>query len=144
MWLGVSYGASGAQALEEGNPLDRTIFSLLMVAVFAVLASRSFSWQKFIARNSALVWFLAFGLLSIAWSDFPFACFKKWFRDLGLYGAILLVVSDPYRFEAVGTVLRRGGYLSLPLSILLIKYYPGLGKAFSAWVGMEYTGVSKS
>src|SRR5215472_12623775 len=65
MWLGLSYG-SATQALEEGNPLDRTIFSLLLMAVVAILFSRSFRWGNFAARNSALVVFLAFALLSVA------------------------------------------------------------------------------
>src|ERR1700757_5094678 len=53
MWLGLDYGSS-TQALEEGNPLDRTIFSLLLVAAFAILVSRSFQWGNFVAQNFAL------------------------------------------------------------------------------------------
>jgi exopolysaccharide production protein ExoQ len=34
------------------------------------------------------------------------------------------------------------GYLLIPLSIVLIKYYPNLGKCYSAWGGEQYTGVS--
>jgi O-antigen ligase len=39
-------------------------------------------------------------------------------------------------------VLRRACYLLIPLSIVLIKYYPNLGQSFSEWGGQEYTGVS--
>ena len=145
LWLGLSdLRSAQVQALEQGNPLDRTVYSLLTLLVIAILVSRSFPWGNFIARNSALACFLAFALLSVAWSDFPFATFKKWFRDLGVYGLILVVLSDPRPLEAVRTVLRRGGYLSIPLSVVLIKYYPALGKTFSAWGGQEYTGVSTS
>jgi hypothetical protein len=143
MWLGLSYG-SGAQALEEGNPLDRTIFLLLTLAVIIILVSRSFQWRQFFARNSALAFFWAFALLSVAWSDFPLATFKKWFRDTGVYMAVLVVLSDPCPLEAVRTVLRRVCYLTVPLCIVLIKYYPYLGKAFSDWGGQDYTGVSTS
>ncbi|MGC2245680.1 MAG: O-antigen ligase family protein [Terriglobales bacterium] len=143
MWLGLSYG-SGAQALEEGSPLDRTIFLLLTVASFAILLSRSFQWGKFLRQNSALALFLAFALLSVTWSDFPLATFKKWFRDVGVCMAALVVLSDARPLEAVRTVLRRLCYLLIPLSILLVKYYPNLGKSFSPWGGQEYTGVSTS
>ncbi|PYV66593.1 MAG: hypothetical protein DMG97_29180, partial [Acidobacteria bacterium] len=143
MWLGVSYGTA-TQALEEGNPLDRTIFLLLTVAAIAIPVSRSFQWGNFVVQNSALAFFLAFALLSVAWSDFPLPTFKKWFRDMGVYMAVLVVLSDPRPLEAVRTVLRRVCYLLVPLSILLIKYYPYLGKSFSAWGGQEYTGVSTS
>jgi exopolysaccharide production protein ExoQ len=143
MWLGLS-SSGGMQALEEGSPLDRTIFSLLTVACFAILVARSFQWRKFVAQNLALVSFLTFCLLSVAWSDFPLATFKKWFRDAGIYMAVLVILSDPDRIQAMRTVLRRTCYLLIPLSIILVKYYPGLGKSFSDWGGQEYTGVSTS
>ena len=141
-WLGFSTVSDAVQDLEDGNPLNRTISLLLILLVLAILFSRSFRWGKLVAQNRALACFLAFELMSVAWSEFPLATFRKWFRDLGLYGAILVVVSDPHPVEAVRTVLRRGGYLSIPLSIVLIKYYPALGKTFSPWGGQEYTGVS--
>ena len=64
--------------------------------------------------------------MSVFWSDFPFVSFKRWFRDLGNYLVILVVLSDPHPLEAVRTLLRRLCYLLIPLSILLIKYYPHL------------------
>jgi len=142
MWLGVSSTADAVQALEQGNPLDRTIFLLLALAAFTILVSRSFPWQRFVEQNAALACLLAFGLLSVAWSDFPVATFKKWFRDLGVYIAVLVVLSDPRPLEAVRLVLRRVCYLLVPLSIVLIKYYPGVGRTWSPWGGLEETGVS--
>jgi exopolysaccharide production protein ExoQ len=141
MWLGFS---SGGNALEQGNPMDRTIFLLLTLVATAILLSRSFQWPDFVAQNSTLVFLLAFALLSVAWSDFPLATFKKWFRDTGVVMAVLVVLSDPRPLDAVRTVLRRVCYLLVPLSIMLIKYYPQLGKTFSPWGGQEYTGVSTS
>jgi exopolysaccharide production protein ExoQ len=143
MWLGLSYG-SAAQALEDGNPLDRTILSLLLLAAFAILIRRFFDWRSFVELNSTLALLLAFALLSVAWSDYPLATFKKWFRDIGVIMAVLVVLSDPQPFEAVRTVIRRVCYLIVPLSVVLVKYYPELGKAFSPWGGQEYTGVSTS
>jgi len=46
--------------------------------------------------------------------------------------------------DAVRTVLRRLYYLTMPLSIVLVKYYPNLGETFSVWGDREYTGVSTS
>jgi len=143
MWLGISYG-SATQALEEGSPLDRAIFLLLTGVVIAILVSRSFQWGNFVVQNTAIALFLAFALLSVAWSDFPLPTFKKWFRDMGVYMAVLVVLSDPRPLEAVRTVLHRVCYLLVSLSILLVKYYPYLGKSFSAWGSQEYTGVSTS
>jgi exopolysaccharide production protein ExoQ len=141
-WLGLSFNSNLAQVLEEGSPLDRTIYSLLTLAAFLILLLRSFKWREFVEQNLALVLFLAFALFSVAWSDFPFATFKKWFRDVGAYMTVLVVLSDPRPLEAVRTVLRRLYYLLVPLSVLLVKYYPNLGKAFSESGVQEYTGVS--
>jgi exopolysaccharide production protein ExoQ len=143
MWLGVS-PSGGMQALEEGSPLDRTVFSAMALACFLILISRSFPWQEFVLRNLAFVSFLVFALLSVVWSDFPLATFKKWFRDMGVYMAVLVILSDPRPLEAVRMILRRVSYLLIPLSIVLVKYYPGLGKAFSPWGSQEYIGVSTS
>jgi exopolysaccharide production protein ExoQ len=134
IWLGLVHRGNTINALEEGNPMDRAISSLLILLTIGILFARRFRWGDFFARNSALVAFLSFGLLSVIWSDFPFITFKKWFRDLGMYLVILVVLSDPRPLEAVRTVLRRLCYLLIPLSIVLIKY-TALGKTYSVWSG---------
>jgi O-antigen ligase len=144
LWLGVRHDASAAAALEEGNLVDRVIFSLLLLLAIAILVSRGFQWGEFFARNAALMAFLAFALFSVAWSDFPFVTFKKWFRDLGGYAVVLVALSDPRPLESLRTVLRRVCYLLIPLSMVLIKYYPGLGRVYSVWGTVEYAGVSTS
>jgi O-antigen ligase len=86
-----------------------------------------------------------FGLFSVLWSDFQFIAFKRWFRDLGNYLVILVVLSDPRPLEAVRTVLRRLCYLLIPLSILLIKYFPEMAKHYEIWSGVaEYVGAATS
>ena len=83
--LGTQGNISAAQALEEGNPLDRTIFFLLMLLAIAILLKRSFNWGGFFARNLFLMAFLIFCLVSVCWSDFPLIALKRWFRGLGDY-----------------------------------------------------------
>jgi O-antigen ligase len=83
--------------------------------------------------------------MSVLWSDFPFVSFKRWFRDLGNYLVILVVLSDSRPQEAVQTLFRRLFYLLVPLSILLIKYYPYMGKQYSEWTGATmFVGASTS
>ena len=143
-WLGGGIG-SAAENLEEGNPLDRSIYFVLILLAVGILMSRSFQWGVFFKRNLALMSLLSFALLSVCWSDFPFVAFKRWFRDLGNYLMILVVLSDPLPLEAVRTLLRRLCYLLVPLSILLIKYYSYLAIHYSYWTGeKEYVGVTTS
>jgi len=133
-WVGGQIG-SAAEAFQEGNSLDRTVFLVLIVLAVGILVSRSFRWGNFFARNLMLTSLLLFALVSVLWSDFPFIAFKRWFRDLGHYLAILIALSDPLPLEAVRTLLRRLSYLLIPLSILLIKYYPLQGMQYSEWTG---------
>ena len=132
-----------AQALEEGNPLNLTISSALILLAIGILVSRRFKWDHFLARNVVLMALLSFALLSVLWSDFPFVALKRWFRDLGNYLVILVALSDRRPLEAVRTLLRRLFFLLIPLSVVLIKYYPGLGKSWDPWTGIaEYSGVT--
>jgi exopolysaccharide production protein ExoQ len=143
-WLDGQVGMS-AQAFEEGNPLDRAISSALILLAIGILVSRSFKWGDFFARNFSLLAFILFALVSVCWSDFPLVALKRWFRDLGNYLVVLVVLSDPRPLEAVRIVLRRLSYSLVPLSILLIKYYPELGRHYSLWTGViEYVGAATS
>jgi O-antigen ligase len=144
-WLGGQVGVTASQAFEEGNELDRSIFALLILLAFVVLVSRSFNWARFFTRNFFLMAFLIFALLSVLWSDFAFVAFKRWFRDLGNYLVILVVLSDPHPLEAVRTLLRRLCYLLIPFSILLIKYFPQIGKQYEFWSGNSmFVGAATS
>jgi len=125
----------GAGSLEEGNVLDRTVFSVLMLLAIVILLMRRVNWVKFFSSNLPLIAFLAFGLVSFVWSDFPLVALKRWFRDLGNYFVIFVVLSDPQPFEAIRTLLRRLLYLLIPLSVLLIKYFPNFGKQYDMWTG---------
>jgi exopolysaccharide production protein ExoQ len=143
-WLGSQVGMVG-QALEEGNPLDRAIFSVLILLAVGTLMSRSFNWGGFFTRNLVLMAFLTFALVSVFWSDFPLVSFKRWIRDLGNYIVILVVLSDPHPLNAARTLLRRLCYLLIPLSILLIKYYPEMAKQYGQWSGIAmFSGATTS
>ena len=134
-WLGGTLG-SGYQALENGNPLDRTIDLALILLSIAILILRSFKWEDFYARNTCLVIFLSFALVSVLWSDFPFVAFKRWFKDLGNYLVMLVVISDRRPLQAVQTLLRRLCYLLIPLSAVLIKYFPDISRSYDSWTGV--------
>ncbi|MGB6199853.1 MAG: hypothetical protein WBF35_09925, partial [Candidatus Acidiferrales bacterium] len=143
-WLDIQ-GGTAVQVSEDGNPVDRTILAILIFLAIVVLLSRRFRWGNFLTQNIALVAFVLFALLSVFWSDFPDVCLKRWFRDLGNYFVILVVLSDPRPLHAVRTVLRRLFYLLVPLSIVLIKYFPDIGRGFDTWTGAgTFVGVTTS
>jgi O-antigen ligase len=134
-WLGADLGAAGSQALAEGDPLDRAVFLFLIALAVGILITRSFKWHVFFSRNLFLMAYVLFALLSVCWSDFPFVAFKRWGRDLGNYLMILVVLSDPHPVEAVRTLLRRLCYLVIPLSVVMVKYFPEISKHYDLWTG---------
>ncbi len=143
-WLGVE-GPTAAQMMTEGNGFDRLIYVLLIILALGILSARSFAWGRFFGSNLALTSILLFSLLSVAWSEFPFVAFKRWFRDLGTYLAILVALTDADGLRGIRSLLRRVCYLLVPLSIVLIKYYPEMAKHYDAWSGEAfYIGVTTS
>ena len=146
-WLGgqviAADAAAANNALVQGDPLNRTISLVLFLLGIVILVSRSFQWGSFFRKNWALTAYLIFALVSVLWSDFPFPAFKKWFRDLGNFVMVLVVISDSHPLEALRTLLRRVGYLLIPLCVLLIKYFPDLAKQYDPWTGeSSYCGAA--
>jgi exopolysaccharide production protein ExoQ len=142
-WLGAITGQQWAVNLQDGNPLDRSVDLFLIILAIAILFSRSFEWGSFFKRNTALTAFILFALLSVIWSDFPLVAFKRWFRDLGNYIMVFVVLSDPHPVDAVRTVFRRLAYLLVPLSITLDKYFPAISRIYDEWTGVPmYVGVA--
>jgi hypothetical protein len=134
-WLGDGGGMS-AQAFEEGNALDRSIdIGFILVGTW-ILRSRSFVLRSFFERNLALTAYLGFALLSVVWSDYSFVALKRWIRDLCNILMVLVVLSDSWPAEAVKSTYRRLNYLLIPLSVLLVKYFPQIGKLYADWTGM--------
>jgi len=143
-WLGL-VPTNAATAFEEGSPLDRGFYLLLIGLALWTLTKRQLNWSDVFARNAALMSFLLFALASVLWSDFPFITFKRWIRDLGLYFMVLIVLSDPRPVEAISVVIRRLSYVLLIFSVVIIKYYEYLGIMYDPWTGApEYIGATTS
>jgi hypothetical protein len=146
-WLdwGVIDAATVKNAVEAGNPIDRTVSSVLFLLGIAILLSRSLRWGTLLQKNWALAAYLLYTLMSVVWSDYQFPAFRKWVRDLGNLIMVLVVISDSHPVEALSTLIRRVGYLLIPLSVILIKYFPDLAWQFDPWTGgATYCGAATS
>jgi O-antigen ligase len=134
---------SGSDQQLDGSPLDSSIFLVLIVAGATVLCRRQVDWRMLFRRNHWLFIFFIYLGISVLWSDYPFVAFKRWIKDLGNVVMVLVVLSDDNPIQAVRFLLLRCCYLLLPLSVVLIKYFPGLGRFYDAWVGTAFnTGVA--
>jgi O-antigen ligase len=61
--------------------------------------------------------------------------FKRWIKALGDLAMILIVLTDRDPYTAVKRFLSRVGFLLIPVSLLLIRYYPSLGRAYYTHLG---------
>lgn len=142
-WLNAApLDPNAADQYMEGNPLDRAILTGMVVIGVIVLISRGRKVLAFLRTNWPILLYLLYCAFSIFWSDFPEIAFKRWIKALGDFVMILLVLTDPDRPAAIKYFLGRVGFVLIPTSILLIKYYPVWGRAYDRWEGTQsFTGV---
>lgn len=132
-----------ATGFEDGSPLDRAIFLGLIILALAVLFQRRAAIGTVMRNAWPVVLFFAYCAVSVVWSEYPDVAAKRWFKSLGDLAMILIVATDPDRLNALKRFLARVGFILLPWSILLIKYYGDLGRAYSRWEGTAfYVGVA--
>jgi exopolysaccharide production protein ExoQ len=144
LWLNIfGLPVSGATSVEEGSPLDAWFFFILIAAGVYVLSKRGVRLSEIVGNNQWLIIFLLYCLISIIWSDFPLVAFKRWIKILGHPIMALIVLTEPNPKEAVIRLMKRCAYVVVPVSILFIKYYPELGRAFEPWSGLAInTGIT--
>jgi exopolysaccharide production protein ExoQ len=132
----------GARYL-EGNPLDRALLATLIALGLVVLLRRQQQLGLLLRANLPVLLFFAYCGLSSLWSDYPDVAFKRWFRGLGDVVMVLVILTEVDWVLALKRVLTRVSFLLLPLSVLLIRYYPDLGRGYSmSGEAMFWTGVT--
>jgi len=142
-WLGWGGTYATPDGLAEGSPLDAATFGALEVAGLLILVRRNVSLPAVLSRNPWLGIYLGYCALAILWSDFPFVAFKRWLKVLAQPIMVLIVATEPDVPEALRRLMKRAAYVLVPFSILLIKYYPTLGRSYDGWTGAaSYTGVT--
>ncbi len=146
-WLAAASVAGGIVAspdqLLEGSPLDRYILLSLLGFGLIVLLSRHRQVREVLGRNAPILVFFAYCGISALWSEYIDVSLKRWTKALGDLVMILIVLSERDRMAAIERLLARLAFVLIPVSILLIKYFPDLGRDYSPYTGdVAYTGVT--
>ena len=142
-WLDLFGLHLGAASLEEGSPLDASVYFGLMAAGLYVLHQRRVRLAVLVRNNQWLTIFLLYCFVSIVWSDFPVVALKRWIKVLGHPIMAIIVLSEPDPEEALVRLMKRCAYVIVPVSILFIKYYPQWGRGFESWTGTAVnTGIT--
>lgn len=132
-WLGGS----------ESGRWDPILIAILVICGLVVLSRRPCVWSSIFAHNSAIVVFYLYIAASLFWADAidnPAVKIMRPFGDL-VMATIVATETDPKL--AIVTMFRRTAILLIPLSVVLIKYFPSLGRATDKhWGSDSWVGVT--
>ena len=140
-WLNLGTPNISADAITDGSPVDRAVFILLIIVGVLILRQRRINWNALFTQNAWIWLYFVFGAVSFLWSDYPVVSFKRWIKALGNVIMVLVVLTEERPYLAIGVILKRLAFLLLPLSVLFIKFYPDLGRAYHMGKPM-FTGVA--
>lgn len=147
IWLGAGPMLESPDQFLDGSPLDAVIFAGLEMGALVVLSSRGARCKALLRTNRPLLVFFVYCAVSVLWSDFPFVALKRWVKATGNLVMILVVLTEDDPSAAVKRFLAHTGFLLIPLSALLIKYYPEFGRGFDPWTGRAFNvgvGMNKN
>jgi O-antigen ligase len=149
LWLlytgskGLGYYLNLKTTIEAGSPPDRYFLIFLGIIAIIILLRRNLPLIEIIKRNQLFTIIILYMLISISWSQWPVISLKRWGREVIAFLMAGLLVSEQFPIKAFVSILRRIIYISLPFSILLIKYYPLYGREYNRWTGeLMWIGVA--
>lgn len=131
----------GGSDMEAGSPLDRAFQMGLGCLALIIIAKRHSYWSILIKDNIWVAILISYMLISISWSDIPFISFKRWTREIIAVIIAFFIATEKDPYQAFQSIFRRLIYITMPFSLILIKYYPDLGvfysrDGFRAWNGV--------
>lgn len=137
VWLNLAPAGSNV----EGSPIDAAVYGILSAAAIGVLIRRSNRTRTILAANWPIVIYFAYCLISVTWSYHPDVSLKRWTKAIGDLAMVLVIVTDRQPFASLRRVISRVGFVLLPASLLLIKYYDS-GRGYTPDGAPMNTGVS--
>jgi exopolysaccharide production protein ExoQ len=135
LWLQTAPQTQTPQQYIDGSPLDRFILTMLLMAGIMVLVARWHRVARVLRMNGPLIIFFTYCAVSAFWSDYTNVALKRWVKALGDVVMVLIVLTDRDRVTAIKRLFTRVGFLLMPLSVLLIEFYPNMGRAYMPEIG---------
>lgn len=127
---------------KNDSPVDQFVAACLVASGIIVLALRSRELRRVFKSGWPILIYFSYCLLSASWSDFPGQGLKRWIRAMGDLVMVIIVVTDPQPTAALKRFFSRVGFVLLPASILMLKYYPNISHVYDQWGLQMNTGVA--
>jgi exopolysaccharide production protein ExoQ len=133
-----------AESFDEGNPIEALVNLVLIVAAVLVLWRRRVGVGEVLGQNAWLAVVYLFWFQSIMWSDDPIITLKRLVKDVGNIAMVLVVLSDKCPAETIRAVCVRCAYVCVPLSVVLVRYFPELGRTYTGYNSnqLSFIGVT--
>ncbi|MGH9484685.1 MAG: O-antigen ligase family protein [Terriglobales bacterium] len=143
LWLGLGPVNPTPQQVMEGSPLDAAILGLLLLLALAIVWRRREQVKPILKLAWPILLYFGYCGLSTLWSTYTAISFKRWIKSWGDLAMVLVIATEPDVSAAVRRVFSRAAFVLLPASVLVIKYYPLIGRYYDPWSGEAYNqGVS--
>jgi O-antigen ligase len=142
-WFGYA-NPTGMSAQLDGTQPDRVIFQFMVIASVTVLFFRANRTIALLVKCWPILIYLFYCFVSASWSYYPDISAKRWVKAIGDLAIVLIVATDAEPARAVKQLISRLGFVLLPCSVLLIKYYPYLGRGYDPQGDQMNTGVTTS
>jgi O-antigen ligase len=140
-WKGPQLGIENANDL-PGNIIDQIFIFSVLASSLVITMWRRMKWGKLLWENRAILFFYLYFLFSVLWSSDPTGSTKRIFKDFGLLFVIGVILTERKPLQAMVAVYVRSAFLLLPLSMVLIKYFPAVGRGYSLKGEVMITGVA--
>jgi len=142
--LGIWFRYGGERGEDAGSPLDRTFLIILLCLGLLVITKRRVNWAGLLRENRYMAVFIGFMLISISWSPQPDISFRRFVKQIVAVTMIALVASEKDPKSAIKTIIRRTVYFFVPFSLMLIRFFPVLGREYNRWSGeLMWVGVAE-
>ena len=142
-WFGAGIHVENLDDYLDGSPFDRNVGLVMLAAGMAIFTTRWTQCWNIIKENRLFFLFFAFCGISCLWSDYAFTAFKRYTKDLGNLIMVLIILSEVRPREAIRAVLARYVYVALPISLVLMYYFPEFGRYYNRWTGSTgYSGIT--
>lgn len=141
-WLNLSSSSgfeninSYIEANIKGSPVDQLVLSLVLVLGVATIWTRK-KLVTDVFRDNKAIFALTFYLgVTTIWSDVSDVSIRRWIRLAGSLIMAIVLLTEPQPLQSIKAVFRRSAYLLLPISVILVKYFPSIGVSYD-WEGKK-------
>ena len=124
------------------NVSDQLFFIFVLAGSLVVTLSRRLNWRRIVSENPAVMLFYIYFALSVCWSGDPTGSLKRIIKDFGLLAAIGVLFTEDDPLEAIKAVYLRCAFILIPLSLVLVKYFPTYARVYSKGGEPTVTGVT--